>query len=78
MKKKRLSAEQAFAAMCIFLEKYYERGAAEGDLAVLLGDLQLNEEDGLPFDPAAWADWLAAIDEVLERDRNEQLVSARR
>ena len=78
MKKKRLSAEQAFAAMGIFLEKYYERGSAEGDLAVLLGDLQLNEDDGLPFDPAAWTDWLAAIDEVLERDRNEQLISARR
>jgi hypothetical protein len=44
MRKKRLSAEQAFAVMAIFLEKYYERGPANGDLAILLGDLQLNDQ----------------------------------
>jgi hypothetical protein len=79
MKKQPLSPERAFAAMSIFLDKYYARTAGSGDLGALLGDLQVNERDGLAFDPAVWADWLAAIDEALgERDRKEQLVIARR
>ena len=65
MKKQRLSPEQAFAAMSAFLERYYERTGGKGDLGALLGDLQINRSDGLPLDPAAWADWLAAIDEAL-------------
>ena len=67
MKKRRLSAEQAFAAMALFLERYYARGSNGDDLAALLGDIQINERDGLPLDPAAWDDWLAAVEGVLER-----------
>ncbi|HWD58430.1 MAG TPA: hypothetical protein VG308_09145 [Stellaceae bacterium] len=66
MKKQRLSAEQAFAAMALFLERYHARGG-EDDLAGLLGDIQINERDGLPLDPAAWTDWLSALGDVLER-----------
>jgi hypothetical protein len=29
--------------------------------------MQINQHDGLPFDPAARGDWLAAIDCVLEK-----------
>jgi hypothetical protein len=68
-----LTPEQALAAMSIFLEKYYARTGAEGDIDAVLGDLQVNLLDGRTNDPAAWADWLTAIDEALQR---EQLVAA--
>jgi hypothetical protein len=67
MKKRRLSPEQAFAAMSLFLERYHVRGGDGDDLAGLLGDIQINERDGLPFDPAAWTDWLAAVEDILDR-----------
>jgi hypothetical protein len=63
MKKQQLSPEQAFKAMSVFLERYYERTGRQPELGILLGDLQI-AGDGAPFDPAAWGDWLAAIDEV--------------
>jgi hypothetical protein len=65
MKKQRLPPEQAFAAMSVYLEKYYARTGRTGDLGSLLGDLQINKHDGLPIDPAAWTDWLTAIEDVL-------------
>jgi len=73
MRKFRLSPEQALAAMSGFLEKYHVRTSGNGELGALLGDLEINPRDGRTCDPAAWADWLGAIDEVLER---EQLMSA--
>ena len=66
-KKKLLSPEQAFKAMFLFLNQYYERTGGEGDLGAILGDMQINKQDGLPLDPAAWADWVAAIDGALAR-----------
>ena len=67
MKKKRLSPEQAFDAMFTFLQRYYERTGGKGELGAVLGDMQINPHDGLPFDLAARGDWLAAIDCVLEK-----------
>lgn len=75
MKRLRLSPEQAFAAMSIFLDRYRER-TRDGDLRALLGDIQVNERDGLPFDPAAWDDWLDAVEQVLHR--SEELTAVRR
>jgi len=63
---RRLSPEQAFRAMQLFLERYYERGGGTGDLVAVLGDMQSMCEDGMPADPAIWTDWLAAIDAVFE------------
>ena len=78
MRKQRLSAEQAFAAMVLFLERYYARGGCGDDLAGLLGDIHVNEQDGLPLDPAAWTDWLSAVEDVLvERAPDDQLIGAR-
>jgi hypothetical protein len=65
MKKQGLSPEQAFKAMTVFLERYYERGDKTGDLALVVGELQINPQDGAPMDPAAWRDWLAAVDAAL-------------
>jgi hypothetical protein len=78
MRKQRLSSEQAFAAMSVFLDRYYARTSGNGDLGALLGDLQVNRRDGRPLDPAARTDWLAAIEAVLEApDRAEQPAAAR-
>jgi hypothetical protein len=78
MRKQRLSAEQAYAAMVLFLERHYARGGSGDDLAGLLGDIHINERDGLPMDPAAWPDWLSAVEDVLaERVPNDQLIGAR-
>jgi hypothetical protein len=76
--RKQLSPERAFAAMALFLERYLARTGDSDDLAALLGDIQINERDGFPRDPAAWTDWLAAVEDVLaERARNHQLIGAR-
>ncbi len=78
MRKQRLSAEQAYAAMVLFLERYCARGGCGDDLAGLLGDIHINERDRLPVDSAAWPDWLSAIEDVLaERASNDQLTGAR-
>jgi hypothetical protein len=68
MKKKLLSSEQAFRAMFIFLNEYRQCMAKKTELGDVLGDIQLNENDGMPADPAGWGDWLSAIKTVL-RDR---------
>lgn len=65
MRKNLLSPEQAYNAMFVFLDRYYERTGRSPELGTLLGELQRNS-DGQPFDPAAWGDWLAAIIEATE------------
>jgi hypothetical protein len=62
-----LSAEQAFHVMFNFLKQYYERTGGKSDLAAVLSDIQTVPSDGMPADPAAWADWLDAVRVVLER-----------
>jgi hypothetical protein len=63
MSKKLLSTEQAFQAMFVFLSAYHERTEGTAELGEVLGDIQLNK-DGSTMDPAAWGDWLTAIDAV--------------
>lgn len=65
MKKKLLSPEQAFRVMLAFLNEYYERTARKAELGDVLGDIQLDQNDGMPADPAAWDDWVSAINAVL-------------
>ncbi len=66
MKKKHLSLEQAFQAMFVFLDDYYQRTGGKAELGAVLSDIQLNATDGMPADPAAWGDWLSAIDAVCD------------
>ena len=70
MQKKMLSPEQAFRAMFIFLKEYYDRTGGTSELGAVLSDIQTNLwADGRPADPAAWGDWLAAIEAALEKSK---------
>jgi hypothetical protein len=59
----KLSTDGAYRAMFRFLEVYYDRTGSD-QLGALLGGLAI-DEDGQPMDPAAWEDWLAAVDDVM-------------
>lgn len=59
-----LTVDQAYDAMLVFLEREYRLTGSE-DLAALLGSLSRNIwSDGSPNDPAAWNDWLSAVEAV--------------
>lgn len=59
----KLTAEQAFKVMVIYLEGIYARTRSD-DVGGLLGDLMLRA-DGTTADPAAWSDWLAGVKAVM-------------
>ena len=71
MKQKLLSPEQAFRAMFAFLNAYYERTDGKAELGSVLSDIEQSRNDGLPNDPAAWGDWLAAVGSVLDQSKTE-------
>lgn len=58
----KLNALQAFNAMSLYLDKYYNITGSD-DIGALLGGFQLFEEGGT-WDPAAWHDWLDSINNV--------------
>jgi hypothetical protein len=68
MKNKKTNAHltelEAFKVMVHFLESYYKRTASD-DIGSLLGDLQLLQ-DGGSADPAAWEDWILAVNTVIK------------
>lgn len=61
----KLTEQQAFKAMVLFLEGFYERTNAD-DIGRLLSDLILLE-DGSTADPAAWYDWMNCVQKVLNK-----------
>lgn len=58
-----LDEKQAYQAMFLFLEKYYELTNA-GDVGALLGSMALFADER-PADAAMWGEWLTSIDQVL-------------
>lgn len=57
-----LTEKDAFRAMFIFLDAYYERGKGSDTLADVLSAISQNIWlDGSPNDPAMWQDWLDAV-----------------
>jgi hypothetical protein len=56
-----LTDRQALLAMKKFLEAYYDRTKGTGHLAMVISDIEF-EPINITSDPAAWEDWLAAID----------------
>jgi len=60
---KEITYSQAFDAMSIFLERYWDRGERRSDdLAVLLGSINRGNDHGMPLDQAQWIDWLEACE----------------
>lgn len=57
-----ISQEQAYRAMFVFLERYYELTQTD-DVGALLGSMRLLE-DGRPVDAAMWEEWQACIRDV--------------
>jgi hypothetical protein len=66
-----LTKQEAYAAMLAFLEDVFQRTESD-DLGALLGGMSLLK-DGGTADPAAWADWEAAVRKVKERKVNLDL-----
>lgn len=60
-----LTTREAYAAMFAFLEEIYQRTDSD-ELGSLLGGMTLLP-DGGTADPAAWADWEAAVRKVKKR-----------
>ncbi|MBW4637936.1 MAG: hypothetical protein KME05_06820 [Gloeocapsa sp. UFS-A4-WI-NPMV-4B04] len=58
-----LTRKQAFEAMVLFLEEFYNRTQSD-DVGALLGQLILFE-DSSTADPAAWYDWVECVEKVL-------------
>lgn len=58
-----ITIDDAFEAVRVFIESYWERGGnSSDDIAILLGSLNRNREiDVTPLDPAQWQDWLNAV-----------------
>ncbi|MGG6296932.1 hypothetical protein ACQ4M4_21260 [Leptolyngbya sp. AN02str] len=61
-----LTEDQAFEAMVLFLEQFYERTKSD-DVAVLLGQLIILEGGGTA-DPAVWHDWIECLHQVLNKE----------
>jgi len=55
--------KEAFGAMFLFIENYWERVGRPSEIGDLLSGLQ-SCADGLPFDQAHWMDWLSALEAV--------------
>lgn len=55
----KITMEEAFKAMFVFLDNYYDRSGG-GELADVLSDIQILK-DGRPADPAQWNDWIIAV-----------------
>ena len=60
-----MTPQQAFEAMVLFLEGFYERTKSD-DVAVLLGQMMILE-DGETADPAARHDWMKGVQKVLNK-----------
>lgn len=74
----KLSDRQAFEAMVLFLEGFYERTQSD-EVGGLLSDLMASA-DGETADPAAWSDWIECVQKVLASttiDRSTSIATGR-
>ena len=67
---KNLTVLQAYKVMIEFLNGYYYRLGEPDLLGVLLGGFQLLEGEKTT-DPAAWDDWLKAINNVIQQENSQ-------
>lgn len=66
MKPINIEIEDAYMAIFDYLESSYQM-TNSSDLGGLLGGLQL-DSDGVPFDTAAWNDWINAVSKATGKD----------
>ena len=59
----KVTVDQAFRAMILFLEKHYKKTNCE-EIGGLLSDLMILE-DGSTADPAAWYEWLDCLNNAI-------------
>ncbi len=67
---RQLNELQAYDAMVAFITAYWNRGLkSSADIAALLGSMERGVlwANGMPVDPAFWADWNEAVTQVLDR-----------
>jgi hypothetical protein len=62
----KLTETEAFEAMVLFLEGFYERTQSD-DVGALLSQMMILE-DGTTADPAAWDDWMKSVHRVLNKE----------
>jgi hypothetical protein len=62
----KLTETEAFEAMVLFLEGFYERTQSD-DVGALLSQMIILE-DGTTADPAAWDDWMKSVHRVLNKE----------
>jgi hypothetical protein len=67
MMKDKLTLVEAYKAMYTFLDSYYFQMNEPDEVGALLGDLRILP-DGKPVDPAAWDDWLKAVQKALDSE----------
>ena len=65
----RLTEKEAFDAMVLFLEKFYDSTGSD-DVAVLLGSMMVLG-DGGTADPAVRGEWAECVNEVLRSRRGQ-------
>lgn len=58
----KLTPKEAFEAMTMFLDMFYNDTQSD-DVGALLGGMTMNE-DGQTFDPAYWHEWMECIQRV--------------
>jgi hypothetical protein len=66
-----ITVQEAYAAMYRYLERLYERTGGD-ELGGLLGSMSLLS-DGQTVNPAAWTDWIRAVEESRAGRGNLQL-----
>ena len=68
-----LTPLEAYDAMFVFLEAYWERGGkSSDDIAGLLGSMNRTVfKDRVTADPAQWHDWIAAIEFAKRKNLND-------
>lgn len=69
----RLTADQAYRIMRLFLERQHRRSPAI-DVAQVLSDTQMLP-DGRSADPAALREWLDCADTIVEEDRPPRIAA---
>lgn len=69
MDKNYLSFLEGYKAMNAFLDELYNITKSD-DLGSFLGGMAFNLADGKTMDPAAWIDWLRAVEQVRGQQQN--------